>query len=179
MTFLLDVNLLMALLWENHEHHQTARAWLRRVTDFTTCPVSQLGFARVSSHALLGYSMSPDQAVDVLRRFLSDSRPRFVPDDLSCEDRLVRTLLRQVKNSQRLAFVCRSRGDFQSNRRSQCSLPSVKRYKLDGTQRLRRSHMKNVQTACSDSCGVAFAEARGDAKNHRPIHWLLHQSSAP
>ena len=42
MTFLLDVNLLMALLWENHEHHQTARTWFRRVTDFTTGPVSQL-----------------------------------------------------------------------------------------------------------------------------------------
>jgi toxin-antitoxin system PIN domain toxin len=90
-TFLLDVNLLMALLWENHEHHRTARAWLRRVTDFTTCPVSQLGFARVSSHPLLGYSMSPDQAFGVLRRFLSDSRHHFVPDDLSCEDRVVRT----------------------------------------------------------------------------------------
>jgi uncharacterized protein len=92
-TILLDVNLLMALLWENHEHHQSARAWLRRVTDFATCPVSQLGFARVSSHPLLGYSMSPDQAFGVLRRFLSDSRHRFVPDDLSCEDRVVRTNL--------------------------------------------------------------------------------------
>ena len=29
MTFLLDVNVLMALLWENHEHHQIARRWLR------------------------------------------------------------------------------------------------------------------------------------------------------
>ena len=29
LTFLLDVNVLMALLWENHEHHQVARAWLR------------------------------------------------------------------------------------------------------------------------------------------------------
>jgi predicted nucleic acid-binding protein len=42
MTFLLDVNVLMALLWENHEHHQVARVWLRRITDFATCPVSQL-----------------------------------------------------------------------------------------------------------------------------------------
>ena len=91
MTFLLDVNVLMALLWENHEHHQVARRWLRRIADFSTCPVSQLGFARVSSHPLLGYSMSPDQAFGVLRRFLADSRHRFVPDDLSCSDRIVRT----------------------------------------------------------------------------------------
>ena len=91
MTFLLDVNLLMALLWENHEQHQSARAWLRRVTAFATCPVSQLGFARVSSHPLLGYSLLPDQAFGVLRRFLADSRHRFVPDDLNCTDRVVRT----------------------------------------------------------------------------------------
>jgi len=31
MTFLLDVNVLMALLWENHEHHQVARTWFRDV----------------------------------------------------------------------------------------------------------------------------------------------------
>src|SRR6266540_5500516 len=29
---------IIALLWENHEHHQTARGWLRRATDFPTCP---------------------------------------------------------------------------------------------------------------------------------------------
>ena len=91
MSFLLDVNVLMALLWENHEHHQIARPWLRRAATFATCPVSQLGFARVSSHPLLGYGMSPNQAFGVLRQFLSDSRHRFVPDDLSCQDRVLRT----------------------------------------------------------------------------------------
>ncbi len=91
MTFLLDVNVLMALLWENHEHHHVARGWLRGVTDFATCPVSQLGFARVSSHPSLGYSMSPDQAFSVLRAFLADGRHHFVSDDLSCTDRVVRT----------------------------------------------------------------------------------------
>jgi len=35
--------------------------------------------------------MSPDQAFGVLRQFLADSRHRFIPDDLSCEDRIVRT----------------------------------------------------------------------------------------
>ena len=91
MTFLLDVNVLMALLWENHEHHKKARTWFRRATAFATCPVSQLGFARVSSHPLLGYSMTPDQAFGVLRQFLADARHHFIPDDLSCEDRVLRT----------------------------------------------------------------------------------------
>lgn len=79
------------LLWENHEHHHVARTWLREVTNFATCPVSQLGFARVSSNPSLGYSISPDQAFSVLRAFLADVRHRFVPDDLSCADRVVRT----------------------------------------------------------------------------------------
>jgi toxin-antitoxin system PIN domain toxin len=90
-TFLLDVNLIMALLWENHEHHEAARGWFRRGAGFATCPVTQLGFARISSHPILGYGMSPDQAFGVLRRLLADPRHRFVPDDLSCEDRVVRT----------------------------------------------------------------------------------------
>jgi uncharacterized protein len=89
--FLLDVNLLMALLWENHEHHQTARAWLRHSSKFATCPLTQLGFARISSHAMLGYGMSPEQAFQVLRGLLSDTRHRFIPDDLSCADRILRT----------------------------------------------------------------------------------------
>ncbi len=91
MTFLLDVNCLMALLWENHEHHSIARRWFKQVTAFATSPVSQLGFARVSSNPLLGYGMTPEQAFTVLRRFLGDPRHRFIPDDVSCEDRVVRT----------------------------------------------------------------------------------------
>lgn len=86
---LLDVNVLMALLWENHEQHDRARRWLRAVTEFATCPVSQLGFARISSHPMLGFGMSPEQAFGVLRRFLADRRHRFIPDDLSCEDRVL------------------------------------------------------------------------------------------
>ena len=98
MIFLLDVNLFMALLWENHEHHQIVRRWFRSVNGFVTCPVAQLGFARVSSHPLLGYGMTPDQAFGVLRRFLADSRHRFLPDDLSSEDRVVRTDLMSGAN---------------------------------------------------------------------------------
>jgi len=97
-TVLLDANLLMALFWENHEHHHIARNWFRHVKNFVTCPVSQLGFARISSHPLLGYSMSPEQAFSVLRQFLSDQRHKFIPDDLSCEDRVVRTDLMRGAN---------------------------------------------------------------------------------
>lgn len=93
MTRLLDVNLLMALLWENHEHHTKARSWLKDVSAFATCPVVQLGFARISSHPLLGYGLTPELAFGVLRQFIADPRHEFIPDDLSCTDRVVRTEL--------------------------------------------------------------------------------------
>ena len=35
--------------------------------------------------------MTPDDAFAVLRRLLADPRHRFIPDDLSCVDRVVRT----------------------------------------------------------------------------------------
>lgn len=84
---LLDVNLLIALLWDDHELHKRARLWLRECPRFATCPVSQLGFARISSNAKLGYGVTPQDAFSILRRFLADSRHRFYPDDVSCMDR--------------------------------------------------------------------------------------------
>jgi toxin-antitoxin system PIN domain toxin len=90
-TFLLDVNLLMALLWENHEHHIRARKWLGTVPKFATCPIGQLGFIRVSSHPLLGFGMVPEDAARILRRFISDPRHHFVPDDVRCDDRALLT----------------------------------------------------------------------------------------
>jgi toxin-antitoxin system PIN domain toxin len=92
-TRLLDINLLMALLWENHEHHSKARSWFSGVSAFATCPVVQLGFARVSSHPLLGYGLTPELAFGVLRQFITDPRHEFISDDLSCADRVVRTEL--------------------------------------------------------------------------------------
>lgn len=81
----------MALLWENHEQHTKVRAWFKTVSSFATCPVSQLGFARVSSHPLLGYGLTPDDAFGILRKLIADPRHQFIPDDLSSTDRVVRT----------------------------------------------------------------------------------------
>ena len=62
------------------EHHE-----VRNLPSLTTwiCPCF------ISTAA--GPWPTPDQAFGVLRRLLADSRHRFVPDDLSCEDRVVRT----------------------------------------------------------------------------------------
>jgi toxin-antitoxin system PIN domain toxin len=50
MPYLLDVNMLVALAWDDHANHQAAQRWF---TDnarlgFATCNVTQSGFLRVS-----------------------------------------------------------------------------------------------------------------------------------
>jgi len=49
---LLDVNVLIALAWPSHVHHQAAHAWFRarQADGWATCPVTQSGFVRVSSN---------------------------------------------------------------------------------------------------------------------------------
>ena len=42
--------------------------------------------------------MTPDDAFGVLRQLLADPRHRFMPDDLSCADRVVRTDLMSGPN---------------------------------------------------------------------------------
>jgi toxin-antitoxin system PIN domain toxin len=52
---LLDVNLLMALAWSNHIHHEPAHRWFagRGARKWATCPLTQLAFVRLSSQAVV------------------------------------------------------------------------------------------------------------------------------
>lgn len=93
MSCLLDVSVLMAVLWETHDENPRASAWLDRVDEFCTCPLTQLGFARVSAHPHLGYGVSVEHAFTTLRRLLADPRHRFISDDLSATDRALHTEL--------------------------------------------------------------------------------------
>ena len=47
---LLDVNTLIALAWDDHEHYDAAHAWFsaNAIAGFATCHVTQSGFLRVS-----------------------------------------------------------------------------------------------------------------------------------
>ena len=88
-TRLLDVNLLMALLWENHEPSRENPFAVQGRFRICAYPVVQLGIAR---NPLL-YDLMPEQAFGVLRQFIANPRHEFIPDDLSCTDRVVRTEL--------------------------------------------------------------------------------------
>ncbi|HEY1107298.1 MAG TPA: TA system VapC family ribonuclease toxin [Opitutaceae bacterium] len=51
MIYLADVNLLLALAWPQHSHHQRALAWWNSLTAqdrLATCAITELGFVRIS-----------------------------------------------------------------------------------------------------------------------------------
>jgi len=85
MTFLLDVNVLIALAWPNHIHHQPVRQWFDRHHEkgWATCPLTQLGFIRISSNPrFVDGAVTPIDARSLLTRAVSRSEHVFWPDDV-------------------------------------------------------------------------------------------------
>lgn len=86
MISLLDVNVLIALSWPTHVHHSAAKAWfeINKHRGWATCPLTQLGFVRISSNAsfIEGY-VSPGEAAHLLSQATESGRHEFWPDDLS------------------------------------------------------------------------------------------------
>jgi toxin-antitoxin system PIN domain toxin len=71
---LLDVNVLLALAWPNHQFHRAVLSRLERSTEqWSTCALTQLGFIRLSSNpAVVGLSKSPAEAAALLREVVED-----------------------------------------------------------------------------------------------------------
>jgi uncharacterized protein len=64
MTYLLDVNVLIALLDSGHQHHIAAHRWFGQHADGTwaTCPITELAVMRIMGHpAYPGFGVSPRQ----------------------------------------------------------------------------------------------------------------------
>ena len=80
MKYLLDVNALIASIWKDHAKHAIADRWIKG-KDLVTCPLSELGFLRVSTQPkAIGASMA--DARRLLEDFLSKHAVEFVPADL-------------------------------------------------------------------------------------------------
>jgi toxin-antitoxin system PIN domain toxin len=77
---LLDVNFLLACAWQSHANHAKARAWLEAQTSFATCPITQLGFLRVSLSP--GYRASFADAMAALEDITNRKEAKFIADDL-------------------------------------------------------------------------------------------------
>ena len=116
MTFLLDTNAIIALAWENHEHHAVVTRWLRSVKSFATCPITQGGFIRISSNPALGYANEPADAFLSLDSILQDRRHEFWPDALSFGGtEIARPLIRshtQVTDHYLVALVQQHQGSL-------------------------------------------------------------------
>lgn len=117
MIALLDVNVLMALAWPNHVHHQASRDWFRpqRALGWATCPTTHHGFMRVSSNSrVTPEARSPQEAALLLRRLTAVEGHIFWPEDSSLLDGKwvpldrIRTHL-QITDAQLLALAL-SRG---------------------------------------------------------------------
>lgn len=84
-TYLLDVNVLVALAWPNHVAHRAVRHWVstHRGTPMASCPLTELGFVRVSMNPLVvGEQVSLPAALELLGRYKDGLLSHFWPDDL-------------------------------------------------------------------------------------------------
>jgi len=87
LTFLLDLNLLLALAWPSHVHHDLAHGWFESEGSprWATCPLTQLGFIRLSSNPLFTTdAVTPDAALEMLRVMTARDEHAFWPDDMDC-----------------------------------------------------------------------------------------------
>lgn len=83
--YLLDTNLLIALLWPSHDRHDLALKWFtrHRVKGWATCPFTQAGFVRiVSNPAFSRDAVQPREAIQVLSANTTAKDHAFWPDEL-------------------------------------------------------------------------------------------------
>jgi uncharacterized protein len=83
--FLLDVNVLIALLWPPHEAHTRAQRWFAHNAErgWATCAITQAAFIRiVSNPAFSRHPISPRDALEVLSGSLRHPAHRFWTDDI-------------------------------------------------------------------------------------------------
>jgi len=82
--FLLDTNVLIALVWPSHSAHLRAQHWFAKNArqGWATCPMTQCGFVRVSSNpAFSPHALSSAEALVLLRANLNHPAHSFWPDD--------------------------------------------------------------------------------------------------
>lgn len=71
---LLDVNVLLAIAWPNHQFHSAATTALGGNNPWATCALTQLGFIRLSSNPVaIAGARTPQEASQLLARLVSDS----------------------------------------------------------------------------------------------------------
>jgi uncharacterized protein len=77
---LLDLNVLLAVAWPNHQFHRTATHYLESTPNsWATCAFTEIGFIRLSSNpAVVPTAKSPAEAAVLLAAILQDSRHVYI-----------------------------------------------------------------------------------------------------
>lgn len=89
MTYLLDINVLVALFDAAHVHHEAAHRWFAAVgnSSWATCPITENGVVRVLSNpAYPTVSANPGEVAERLRIFSSEPGHVFWQDAVSLID---------------------------------------------------------------------------------------------
>jgi toxin-antitoxin system PIN domain toxin len=88
---LLDLNILTALLWPAHEHHEAAHRWFgaRPKSRWATCAITELGLIRlISNPSFSRDALSPADALILLSSNLAHENHEFWVEDLSVAEAL-------------------------------------------------------------------------------------------
>ncbi|ARQ62212.1 PIN domain-containing protein [Rhizobium sophoriradicis] len=86
MTFLLDVNVLIALIDPGHVAHDDAHEWFAAIgqTAWATCPITENGVLRIVGNPKYPNSPgSPALVMEIVRKLRSLPGHSFWPDDVS------------------------------------------------------------------------------------------------
>jgi toxin-antitoxin system PIN domain toxin len=131
--YLLDVNVLIALAWPSHVHHEDAHSWFRlaREAGVRTCPLTQTGFLRLSSNPkFTPEAVSPGIALSLLKRITALPNHEFWPDDLPLEQALAGESLlvghRQITDAYLLALASARGGSLATFDRGIMSLAGAR-----------------------------------------------------
>lgn len=84
--FLLDVNVLIALMWPAHEGHSQSQEWFGRKSrdGWATCPFTQAAFVRIISNpAFSRDAVTPQEAMKILAANLNHPAHQFWAGEIS------------------------------------------------------------------------------------------------
>jgi toxin-antitoxin system PIN domain toxin len=76
-----DINVLLALAWSNHPHHDAAHRWFARnaAAGWATCLFTQTGFPRLSLNPqVVGVAIDCQAAIHLLRSLVAHSVHHYV-----------------------------------------------------------------------------------------------------
>lgn len=85
MIYLLDANVLIALIDQDHVHHDYAQSWFEEtVTEgWATCPITENAFLRIAGRASYQLIGGPAEMAGILKQVRARAGHIFWPDSLS------------------------------------------------------------------------------------------------